>query len=325
MAQQIRIIDKDFSDPRERSSQESGRPERSRNVLRGLSLFSGFYSLFHKMVIPLALKGTALKSSPYSKIDFWFVPISIWLWLVSRNRGFFRLQTFLAAAFIVHGGVEVARNVFSTEERGWPAFSHVLSSLPVALCSIAYLSWQAQSSWRSIVLGLSLASVVLFSENFERASSDVVLSTKPALSLNPIEHLSSESTCGAQKIVLTRETPVRSSGVTLDRCGFSPSVIRLPENHKIKLINNNDKAVNFHFYVKRKGGFTGGWNVLVAAHSSILSPLSHIGEGEAGIVFTDAQPSAGLTAVIGGPAQSALKQRWSFEREPPRAEIQNGI
>lgn len=105
-------------------------------------LFFAFYSVLHKLLIPLGLKFTSLADSPYAKIDYKFI-YAIVLWAsLRRANGPTPWVAGLLGAGVVYAIFECYA-VYSGYLVGWSAVSKLLSSVPIAIGCGIQLSHQS--------------------------------------------------------------------------------------------------------------------------------------------------------------------------------------
>lgn len=321
VAKKIRIVDQDLRDPQRGDSLES-QSRRSTEVLRALSIAVGLYAMLHKLLVPILLQLTPLRNAAAGKIDIWFVPILVWTYLLKRSSHAARLNPFLWGALIFHGAFELYRVFVASNLSGWPAWSHLLSSLPVAACAIAWLTASKRNFdfVAALVGALSVFGVVAVWPHEPLVPlQQVVTIAKPSPRILELNNHGPVPDCGAQQLQV--KTPPKPSQAILkvESCGLSPTTLSLTTGTKLRVINRLSKAVNVHFYLRRNGSFVQGWNILVAKQSSLESPAINLGEDEVGVVFSDAHPKLGLTALF-GPQGLSRSRAWYFSREPLKVE-----
>jgi len=129
----------DLPEPKRRVLTPAEALARERKLLTTLAILAVAYSCLHKLLVPIALKGTALATSPYSKIDVWWAHSAALLFCLCYLPQTERLLSLLAGAGVVYGAVETAE-AFLGHLPGWLAISRLLSSIPIAGICIAILT-----------------------------------------------------------------------------------------------------------------------------------------------------------------------------------------
>ncbi len=97
------------------------------------------YVVLHKGIIPLVLKFTPLSTSLYARIDPWFFLPVFLLQSLLRYREMAPVTCFWAGSGIAYGALELY-SVLKGQHQGWLIISHTLSSVPITILSIAFLS-----------------------------------------------------------------------------------------------------------------------------------------------------------------------------------------
>jgi hypothetical protein len=319
MAPKIQVIDRDLAEPLPASASPQRTDGRRWILLRGLALFTAAYGSLHKLFIPLALHFTALRSSPYAQVDpgiFLLAPWGLWLWRRRTELG--RLGSALSGALIARGAWELWQ-VSQTPDTGWLAFSHLLSGVPPAVASLGLLTRSERAvfplwAW----LGAGCMAAIVGAQGFFATTPPIADAVAPIASTpraaTPPRALPE---CGGQAFTVGPATQgERVPSVTLSACGFHPARATLPSGNRLHLVNATDTAFNVHFYRQRAGRLGEGWNLLLPAHSERWSPAMRIEPDAVGLLFSDAHPSAGLTAIL--PREGT--QAWDISRTPLRAE-----
>lgn len=328
MVVQIRVVDSDLREPVRLKTGVTEADRSAHQVQRQLSIFVACYALLHKLLIPLALRATLLRSSPYAVVDPWAALVLLWLFWLIRGRGRREFGLLLAAAFVLHTGIESYRAIFGAPLPGWLTLSHMISSWPLGLLGAWSLS---RASWKAPTWGIASGAVTLTAF---ACITTVLQSLKPTLSAsttsptvvaNPKERPATPpdfaSQCGAQTLVVDRVVLATGETVSFSaNCGLSPAVLGPPTDGRLRLRNEGAHPINFHFYEHKAKGFGHGWNVLVGPHSERQSPPLTLGAGEVGILYSDTNAHAGLTAIVGPQSFGIDSMAWYFSRMPLKVE-----
>jgi len=152
----------DLPEPRRLALSAEERGRRERELLITLTTLAGGYSLVHKLAVPLVLKATALSTSPYSRVDWWWahtVALLACLYLLPQTTS---LLSVLAGAGIVYAAVETIEAYLGLLP-GWLAVSRLLSSIPIAgLCIAILTSGRFPIRPRYVWAGTLVAALVLY-------------------------------------------------------------------------------------------------------------------------------------------------------------------
>jgi len=154
--------DIDLPEPRRLTLSAEERARRERDLLITLTTLAGGYSLLHKLLVPLVLKTTALATSPYSRVDWWWahtLALLACLYLLPQTR---TLLSLLAGAGIVYAAVETIEAYLGLFP-GWLAISRLLSSIPIGgLCIAILTSGNFPIRTRYVWAGSFLAALLLY-------------------------------------------------------------------------------------------------------------------------------------------------------------------
>ncbi len=152
----------DLPEPRKRQPTAVSSRESRWEITKTFLVVLFFYVLLHKALIPLVLKTTRLRTSPYAKLDFWFLhPFLLWL-SMRKVKVMTNASSFLAGGGIAFAGYELMATL-QGRHTGWLTFSHLLTSVPVGILCILLLSTtgnqaKASAAW----LGAAGALTFLF-------------------------------------------------------------------------------------------------------------------------------------------------------------------
>lgn len=128
------------------------------------------YTLLHKLIIPLALKFTALRGTAYAKVDFWFLHSVTLLYVLRRPTLSAAALSLLCGGGIAYGVVEIGELMLG-RLAGWHVFSRMLSSLPVALFCILILIQQSKSrstalAWLGAIATFAYFGFIIFGRHW---------------------------------------------------------------------------------------------------------------------------------------------------------------
>lgn len=141
-------------------------PERRRRrqweVIRSFLVLTVLYVLVHKALVPLVLKLSALKQSPYAKMDLWLLhPVALWFSLRGREH-LDAVSSFFAGGGIAYAAIEVF-HIVQGGYPGWLAISHMLTSVPVGLVCIALITTRdSEVNIKTAWTGVVVAAIVMW-------------------------------------------------------------------------------------------------------------------------------------------------------------------
>ncbi|MCB0405194.1 MAG: hypothetical protein KDD51_10445 [Bdellovibrionales bacterium] len=307
------MAEKDLPEPQHRQYSADERRLRKQNLLITLLGFCTAYAQLHKLIIPLFLKLTPLHTSPYSRVDFWFLHSLVLFYLLKRTRKLHALGSLLAGIGILYGLFEVYE-VFLGRLAGWLAFSRLLSSVPISFCcgllmTLKDFDRRLAYAWAGVAL---LAVALIPQEKHYWALKAQPAATTPHASGAEIA-ASVFKECGATEVHLDNETAAflkthaTTVSIELRPCGFYPSILHLPKN--LQLSNPTDQALNIHYLAYKNGKQSASWNFVLKPHQTVQKDLA---PAEAAIVYSDSLPKAGLSALVERPAQGL----WNWTRTP---------
>lgn len=314
----------DLPEPKARVFSPEERERRQKRLIMAMLILCASYALLHKLMVPLILKLTPLWDSPHARIDWWFCHSILLVGVLKYQQGLFRAGSLLAAVGVLYGVFE-AYEVVSGRLVGWVAFSHLLSSIPVAFCCVVLLS--SRSSKKNIAAawsGVALCCLFFVPQEFLIwVKTDEV----PKFDQQPViaETVEQEdSTCGAMRVSIDlsakhpktqQEPPI----VTVKECGFSPTSLRL-SGPSVELRNATKEPLNIHFLAFKSGKRLGGWNVLLKAGEVLKKRIPRF-EADVSMIYSDSSPRAGLTALFSDGVEGA----WLWTRQPISARKKNGF
>lgn len=272
------------------------------------------YAVLHKLLIPLGLKLTPLSTSPYAKIDWWFVQNIFFLALLRREQKLTSLLCWFAGMSIAYGAYEVYETAIGRNP-GWLAFSRLLSSVPIAGICVAMMSQKTFgrrliSAWQGAIAVLVVVSLI----DVYYALPPVEKSPTAKAPIASRDAIPSSRDCGAQTLSLFPEEfaslPTEIE-IVADSCGFRPARLK-KTGPDLWLSNQCEEPVNFHLVAKERGRLRTLWNMLVPAHQRLKAPPITMSEGSVAMIYSDNHPISGVVAIVMG----SLEERWSLTRSP---------
>jgi hypothetical protein len=318
MAREIKMNEPDLPEPAPKSWSLEERRLRQWSLAVLVMTFIAIYALLHKVFIPVTLKLTSLKTSPYSQIDpGFFLPVSL-VFLLRRADHVTKALAFLAGIAIVYGAYEIFE-VFQGRYVGWLAFSRLLSSVPLAggciyLMSQRKFKGDLSISWIGAVTFLLVAGVleVRKAENF--VSHEAPSKVAPAVP----RFQDAVPQCGAIEFSIPPGTRAETPRVIrISDCGLSPAIIVETSARKLEFVNEKSESVNLHLVSAAKGKrWHTEWNISIPPKTSVQSRVFKLPAKSVGMLYSDSTPSVGIIAIL----PSDLPAAWHFQRKPIRVE-----
>lgn len=323
-----RLSHDDLPTPESPKFDEAQRRDRKWRLFRGTTVFLVIYASIHKFFVPVFLKFTPVLRREYAEIDYWFVPGWIFLWLILRARKIGHQVSIFAGVLVAHGILDVI-SVSQGHAVGWLAISHLLSSVPLAILSVALLgqfgsSKQVISAW-AVAIPL-LAAGIHF--NFVRQApiQETSKIQAPRVSSEMLKDISEKQSGGllydkcANRSMIVRHQEVRNipsvDRINISACGISPS-LRSWHGQPIEVNNELGKSINVHVLVRSDKAERRNLNVLVGPHATVKVKNFHLTSKEAAFVYSDAFEEMGGSAIL--PSDGELS--WVFSRLPLKIEV----
>jgi hypothetical protein len=315
------MVDSDLPDPEEiRITSPKQLEGRFFKILYSLTVFAVLYSSVHKIWIPLFLKFTDVNQAAYKEIDFWFVPAFFLWWHLHTTKSLGKFGSLLCGALIVHGILDLWM-ISLGRYFGWLQISHLLSSVPLALISIGWLTMAPDrkpysvAAWGGVFLGVLLALTL----SDELRSFCMGTTPKPEIAVQKlpdsdpgVPQLARSNICGRKAFWLDLKDYPDFNGRTeimLEDCGFSPAFHRLDSSFGFLVSNQTGKAANIHLLVFQPDGRKRGLNRILRTHEKWeLHPGQFdLGDNEYLMIYSDTAADAGVTAMVPNDQTGGLK------------------
>ncbi|MBS1983154.1 MAG: hypothetical protein JST16_03195 [Bdellovibrionales bacterium] len=303
------IDDSDLSEPaREISGDPASYAEQRRwKLLFSALVFVTLYASVHRLWVPLGLKLTPLASSPYAKIDLYFIPsIFLTFWL-KRRAALGWMGSFWCGTLIGWAILE-SFDILSGRVMGWLPISHFVSAWPLAVISIALLSQRGRNPFLSAAwTGALLMAFLMVARSGDDSAFDALTPSSERAAALKSDAPSTALVCGAQILGLNPNTSVpKVDHIVLQSCGFIPSLAEWgPEGKRLE--NQSSALVNAHLVIHDGHKVRTVWNQVVRAGETRQIPFVALGENEIAILFSDSSPAAGLTVFVGAKARPSLR------------------
>jgi hypothetical protein len=317
------LVDPEFQNPRDTSPE--GLRKHAGKLIRVSSMVIAFYSLLHKLFIPLFLKVTTVTQSPYKEIDpAWVVPVFFVSVMFSPSQ-MKRLLMPLSCGMAVGLGFFEIYRYFQGENVGWLVFSRLLSSGPMAF--IGLIVFVRKVNLKTLFGFWTGVSMTLFGAFYiESSHSNQVLkwsnhNKRPQnLELIPLRDSTS---CGQMAFAWdTRQTPSGEQVIHSRTCGFYPAVIAKDMSQQELVFSNElDQILNIHLWIYfERGQKRKSKNFVIPAKTSNrVLKWEGFKDAEFILVVSDNQKNLGLSLVV---TQKISRALVFVQSDPPRLEIE---
>ncbi len=277
---------------------------RNFSLYRGLFIFSALYGALHKLIIPILLRQTSVLVRDYTTLDAWAIPGLLLAAYLLKVKRFDFWASLLAGMILLYAAWD-AQAILSGAHKGWLAWSHAISSFPLAAMALVLLSTQQKhrslkAAWIGAALGLGI--LLSFSEK-----AFITRSTpKPSA---PSLVFSEAQTCGAQEFELELTKIPPSPVISQKSCGFQPIALTHSPGDKIFMERENFSPTNIHFvFFSAHGERRRQTNRLLITNSKrVALPELQFAPGEvAAILYSDTLPAMGKVLIVNAQAKSGI-------------------